>query len=99
MQIIFAHAHAPFGEAFNKTIKYKLVKYMDLHNTKNWSVFSQPVLDAFNSNKHSATGVAPNDVSSKSELQVAMKLKNKAKVGSYPDIEVGDNVRLIAYHT
>jgi len=29
IQIIFALAHAPFVEAFNKTIKYKLVKYMD----------------------------------------------------------------------
>ena len=90
IQIIFALAHAPFVEAFNKTIKYKLVKYMDLHNTKNWSEFLQPVLDAYNNTKHS--GVAPNNVSSNNELQIAMKLKNKAKVGSYPDIEVGDNV-------
>ena len=100
IQIIFALAHVPFVEAFNKTIKYKLVKYMDLHNTKNWSEFLQPVLDAYYNTKHSATGIAPNSVSSKNELQIAMKLKNKAKVGSYPDIEVGDNVRLpIIYKT
>ena len=37
-------------------------------------------------------------MSSKNELQIAMKLKNKAKVGSYPDIEVGDNVRLTIIH-
>jgi len=98
IQIIFALAHAPFIEAFNKTIKYKLVKYMKLHNTKNWSEFLQPVLDAYNNTKHSATGVTPIDVSSKNEIQIAMKLRNKAKVGSYPDIEVGDSVRLPIIH-
>ena len=98
IQIIFALAHAPFIEAFNKNIKYKLVKYMKLHNTKNWSEFLPQVLDAYNNTKHSATGVAPNDVSSKNEIQVAMKLRSKAKTGNYPDIDVGDDVRLQIVH-
>ncbi len=55
--IIFALAHAPFIEVFNKTIKYKLIKYMGLHTTTNWSDFLQPVLTAYNNTKHSATGV------------------------------------------
>ncbi len=57
IQIIFALAHAPFIEVFFKTIKYKLVTYMELHNTTNWSDFLQPVLDAYNKTKHSATGL------------------------------------------
>ncbi len=61
IQIIFALAHAPFIEAFNKNIKGKLIKYMTLHNTKNWSEFLPSVLDAYNNTKHSATGVAPNE--------------------------------------
>ncbi len=44
--IIFALSHAPFIEVFNKTIKYKLIEYMELHNTTNWSDFLQPVLTA-----------------------------------------------------
>ena len=96
--IIFALAHAPFVEVFNKTIKYKLVKYMELHNTTNWSDFLQPVLQAYNNTKHSATGVAPNDVNSKNETQIAMKLRSKAKTGSYPDVNEGDTVRIQMIH-
>ena len=59
VQSIFTWSHAPFIEAFNKHIKYKSVKYMKLHDTKNWSEFLQPVLDAYNNTKHSSTGVAP----------------------------------------
>ncbi len=44
--VIFALSHAPFVEVFNKTIKYKSIKYMELHNTTNWSDFLQPVLTA-----------------------------------------------------
>ena len=71
---------------------------MKLHNTKNWSEFLPQVLDAYNNTKHSATGVAPNDVNSKNEIQIAMKLRNKAKTGNYPDIDVGDDVRLQLVH-
>ncbi len=83
---------------FNKTIKYKLIQYMELHNTNNWSDFLQPVLTAYNNTKHSATGVAPNDVNSKNETQIAIKLKSKAKLGSFPDVHEGDNVRIQMIH-
>ena len=96
--IIFALAHAPFIEAFNKNIKYKLVKYMELQGSMNWSEFLQPVLDAYNNTKHSATGVAPNGVNKKNEIQIAMKLRSKAKTGSYPDIDIGDSVRTPIIH-
>ena len=98
IQIIFALGHAPFVEAFNKNIKGKLIKYMKLHNTKNWSDFLPQVLNAYNNTKHSATGVAPNNVSSKNELEIAMKLKKQAKTGNYPDLGAGDQVRLPIVH-
>jgi len=98
IQIIFALGHAPFVEVFNKTIKTKLIKYMSLHDTKNWSEFLPQVLEAYNNTKHSATGVAPNEVSSKNELQVAMKLRKHAKLGNYPDLGAGDQVRLPIVH-
>ena len=71
---------------------------MNLHDIKNWSEFLPQVLEAYNNNKHSATGIAPNEVSSKNELQVAMKLRRHAKLGNYPDLGAGDQVRLPIVH-
>jgi hypothetical protein len=71
-----------------------MIKYMKLHNTKNWSDFLPQVLNAYNNTKHSATGVAPNNVSSKNEIEI----KNKAKTGNCPDIKVGDQVQLPIVH-
>ncbi len=34
---IFALGHAPFVESFNKTFKNRMMKYMKLKNTDNWS--------------------------------------------------------------
>jgi hypothetical protein len=62
---------------------------MELHNTTHWSDLLQPVLAAYNNTKHSATGVAPNDVNRKNETQIAMKMRSKAKTGSYPDVNEG----------
>ena len=71
---------------------------MELHNTTNWSDFLQPVLQAYNNTKHSATGVAPNDVNSKNETQIAMKLRSKTKTGSYPDVNEADKIRIQMIH-
>ena len=98
IQIIFALGLAAFVEVFNKTIKTKLIKYMNLLDTKNWSEFLPQVLEAYNNTKHSATGVAPNDVNSKNELQIAMRLRKHAKTGNYPDVEAGDQIRLPIKH-
>ena len=87
-----------FIDVFNKTIKYKLIKYMELHITTNWSDFLQPVLTAYSNTKHSAAGVSPNDVNSKNEMQIAMELRSKAKTGSYPDVNEGDTVRIQMIH-
>ena len=79
IQIIFALGHAPFVEAFNKTIRTRLIKYTSLHNTKSWSDFLPQVLEAYSNTKHAATGAAPNDVNSNNELQIAMRLRKHAK--------------------
>ncbi len=36
-KIIFALGHAPFVESSNKTMKYRMMKYMKFKNTDNWS--------------------------------------------------------------
>jgi len=98
IMIIFTLSHAPFIEVFNKTIKYKLMKYMELNDTKNWSEFLQPVLDAYNNTPHSTTKVAPNKVNKSNEGEIAKIIKMKAKIKTYEDINVGDSVRLKVVH-
>ncbi len=73
---------------------------MEPQNTTNWSDFLHSVLQTNNNTKHSATGVEPNDINSKNETQilVAMKLRSKAKSGSYPDVNEGDKVRIQVIH-
>jgi hypothetical protein len=98
IRIIFTLSHAPFIEVFNKTIKYKLIKYMELNDTKNWSQFLEPVLEAYNNTPHSTTKVAPNKVNESNEGEIAKTIRLKGKVKSYEDIKVGDKVRLPVIH-
>jgi transposase InsO family protein len=70
IQIIFALGHAPFVEVFNRTLKTMMMKYMKLTNTYNWSKILGPCLDSYNSTKHSATGVAPNNVNSSNQVAI-----------------------------
>ena len=62
IQIIFALGHALFVECCNKTMKNRMMKYMKLKNTDNWSKIISPVLDAYNNSPHSTTKIAPNKV-------------------------------------
>ena len=98
IKIIFTLSHAPFVEVFNKTIKYKLIKYMELNDTKNWIEFLQPVLDAYNNTPHSTTKVAPNKVNKTNEGEIAKLIRMKGKVKKYEDIDVGSKVRLKVVH-
>ncbi len=82
-QIVFALNHAGFVEAFNKTMKNRLFKYMKLNNGKNWAKFKVPVLQGYKNTMHSATGVVPNDANTKNVQHVGMKLSGKAKTGSF----------------
>ena len=65
-------SYAPFVVVFNKTIKYILIKYMELNDTKNWLEFLEPVLEAYNNTPHSKTKVAPNKVD-KNEVAKSLK--------------------------
>ena len=98
IQIIFALGHASFVESFNKTMKNRMMKYMKLKNTDNWSKIVSPVLDAYNNSPHSTTKIAPNKVNKDNEIQVLMNITKRAKKGTYPKLEVGDNVRVPVIH-
>jgi hypothetical protein len=98
IKIIFALGHASFVESFNKTMKNRMMKYMKLKNTDNWSKIVSPVLDAYNNSPHSTTKIAPNKVNKENEIQVLMNITKRAKKGTYPKLEVGDNVRVPVIH-
>jgi len=98
IKIIFALGHASFVESFNKTMKNRMMKYMKLKNTDNWSKIVSPVLDAYNNSPHSTTKIAPNKVNKDNEIQVLMNITKRAKKGTYPKLEVGDNVRVPVIH-
>ena len=98
IKIIFALGHASFVESFNKTMKNRMMKYMKLKNTDNWSKIVSPVLDAYNNSPHSTTKIAPNKVNKDNEIQVLMNINKRAKKGTYPKLEIGDNVRVPIIH-
>ena len=98
IKIIFALGHAPFVESFNKTMKNRMMKYMKLKNTDNWAKIMNPVLDAYNNSPHSATKIAPNKVNKDNEVQVLMNISKRAKKGTYPVLNIGDDVRVPIIH-
>ena len=60
-------------------MKNRMMKYMKLKNTDNWSKIMGPVLDAYNNNPHSITKIAPNKVNKDNEIQVLMKIVKEQK--------------------
>ncbi len=74
IKIIFALGHAAFVESFNKTMKNRMMKYMKLKNTDNWSKIVSPVSDAYNNSPHSTNKIAPNKVKKENEMAMIFML-------------------------
>ena len=73
-------------------MKNRMMKYMKLKNTDNWSKIISPVLDAYNNSPHSTTKIAPNKVNKENEIQVLMNIvKEQKKKSNYLKLEIGDN--------
>ena len=96
--IIFALDHAPFIEAFNKTMKTRLYKYMAYNDTKNWSNALPMLVAAYNNSPHSSTLISPNDITESNEGQARMNMLRRARTKKYEDIELGDTVRIPVIH-
>ncbi len=79
IKIVFALGHASFEESFSKTMKNRMMKYMKLKNTDNWSKIIRPVLDAYNNSPHSTTKIAPNKVNKENEIRELMNISKRAK--------------------
>jgi hypothetical protein len=56
-------------------MKNRMMKYINLKNTDNWSKIVSPVLDAYNCSPHSTIKIAPNKVNKNNEIQVLMNIK------------------------
>ena len=56
------------------------------------------VLDAYNNSPHSATKIAPNKVNKDNEIQVLVNIGKRAKKGTYPILNIGDDVRVPVIH-
>lgn len=95
IKLTFTIDHAPFIEAFNRTLKNRIHKYMRAHNTKDWVAVLPDILDGYNTTEHSATGMAPNDVTDENKATAYFNMKSRAKYNrKYEPIAVGDRVRL-----
>ncbi len=60
-------------------MKNRMMKYMELQNTDNWSKIIIPVLDAYSNSPNSTTKTAPNKVNEYNEIQVLMNTNKRAK--------------------
>ena len=98
IQIIFALDHAPFVEAFNKTMKTRLYKYMNFNDSASWSKALNAIVTAYNNTPHSSTGIAPNDINDSNITQAKINMMKRAKFKAYPPIETGDKVRVPVIH-
>ena len=94
---IITLSHAAVAERSIRTIKSEIYKRVKLPSDTNWNELVYPILLKYNNKSvHSSTGFTPAQAENKAnhltvKLNMEMK-KNKTRV--YPDIEVGDYVRI-----
>lgn len=82
-------------ERVNRTLKSRIQRYFYKNNTKNWIDIIEQTVNNYNKTPHSATGVAPDNVSERNRDEIFKRL--------YPDIDrkvvcklqEGDRVRKI----
>ena len=94
---IITLSHAAVAERSIRTIKSEIYKRVKLPSDTNWNELLYPILLKYNNKSvHSSTGFTPAQAENKTNhLQVKLNMemkKNKSRV--YPDIEVGDYVRI-----
>jgi hypothetical protein len=98
VRVVFAIDHAPFVEAFNKTMKNRMYKYMTIHDTDNWASVIKVLLEAYNNTPHSSTKIAPNKIDESNMMEARMNMLSNKKTKVYDEIHVGDMVRIPVIH-
>ena len=95
---LITRGHAPFAERAIRTLKNMLYKRMEVKPDNNWygpEVLSNALVTYNYKNKNSSTNHTPNEARKANKtMDVKTNLElNKLKKRTYPDINVGDNVR------
>jgi transposase InsO family protein len=83
-------------ERFNRTLKTRMFRYFTHRNSNKWVDVLSDLIKAYNSSYHRTIGMAPDDVTSTNENEIAKRM--------YPDkpklvwkYNVGDRVRISKY--
>jgi hypothetical protein len=86
--------HPRFIDRAIRTFKDAARKRMQALGEDDWTDVREDVLDKYNETKHTATGVAPNDVEGKNETAAYLSMSMRAKKQRVdPPLAVGDDVR------
>lgn len=84
-------------ERFNRTIKERMYRYFTYHDTKSYLPVLDQLVEAYNNKRHSAIGMAPNQVTKRNERDVWDYQYGHyiRQLGSKPFLfKVGDVVRI-----
>jgi transposase InsO family protein len=83
-------------ERFNRTLKTRMFRYFTHRNSNKWVDVLSDLIKAYNSSYHRTIGMAPDDVTSTNENEIAKRM--------YPDkpklvwkYNIGDRVRISKY--
>ena len=88
--------HAAFAERFIRTFENKIIDEVEFSKNYDWSRFVEPVLKQYNNTEHRAHDMKPKEAHDERYAgDIKMKLLVNAQFKrKYPDLEVGDQVRL-----
>ena len=84
---------ASMAERAIRTLKSRLWRYFQHHNTKRWIDVLSTFVDNYNSTPHSTTGLAPNDVTEKNRKEVYKRMYPHHGIKIECKHRVGDLVR------
>ena len=87
---------AALVERFNRTIKSRLFRYMTHRHTNRWIDVLDDVVKSYNRSRHRSVDVAPIDVSSENEDEIARRQYPPKPLLKYR-YEIGDRVRIAKY--
>ena len=86
-------------ERFNKTLKTKIQTRLDAMglDRDTWRSQLEPIINKYNDTEHRTTHMTPNQAKKEgNKLMVSFNLRNNAKKNrQYPELKVGDEVRVI----
>ena len=86
---------ASIVERVNRTLKSRIQKYFYENNTKKWIDIYEDVISNYNNTTHSATGVAPNQVSESNRDEVYKRLYPDILLRTVCKLKLEDKVRIL----